>query len=162
MMSEPKHDERTEVPERAYAIERTVMNERASGCERTISGERAVVCESAVKPEQAAAQERTIQDERAVDAREHPEFTERSPEAGLRELMNDIGRRIGGVLKETVKNTGEQYGFALLMFGLKGEESSRMNYIANVNREDMLAAMKEFIARNEGRYEQFDFTRKRQ
>lgn len=79
----------------------------------------------------------------------------------LRELMNDIGRMIGGALKETVKNTGEEYGFALLMFGLKGDESSRMNYIANVDRESMLAAMKEFIARNEGRYEQFDFTKKR-
>lgn len=80
----------------------------------------------------------------------------------LRALMNDIGRMIGGALKEAVKSTGEEYGFALLMFGCKGDESSRMNYIANVDRADMLAAMKEFIARNEGRYEEFDFTRKKQ
>ena len=78
----------------------------------------------------------------------------------LRALMNDIGRMIGGALKETVKNTGEEYGFALLMFGTKGDESSRMNYVSNCQREDMLVALKEFIARNEGRYEEFDFTKK--
>lgn len=71
----------------------------------------------------------------------------------LARLMTDIGNAIGHALKETVRNTGEEYGFALLMFGLKGDESSRMNYISNSNREDMLAAMKEFIARAEGRYD---------
>jgi hypothetical protein len=79
----------------------------------------------------------------------------------LVKLMNDIGRMIGNAVKETVKSTGEEYGFALLMFGVKGDESSRMNYISNCDREDMLAAMKEFIARNEGTY-QGDFARKRQ
>lgn len=82
-------------------------------------------------------------------------------EPALVELMNDIGRIIARALKETVQHTGEQYGFALLMFGTKGEESSRMNYISNCDRSDMLALMKEFIARNEGTY-QGDFTRKRQ
>lgn len=90
-----------------------------------------------------------------------PKEKEQSIEPLLVKLMNDIGHIIGGALKETVKETGEEYGFALLMFGLKGDESSRMNYIANVNREDMLAALKEFIARNEGRYEEFNFAKKR-
>ena len=78
----------------------------------------------------------------------------------LRELMNSIGRLIGKALEEETKSTKEQYGFCLLMFGLSDNEAMRMNYIANVNREDMLVAMKEFIARNEGRYEEFNFTRK--
>lgn len=86
---------------------------------------------------------------------------ERPIEPVLRDLMNDIGRRIGASLNETVSKTGERYGFALLMFGLEGNESSRMNYIANVERKDMLAAMKEFIARNEGTYHEPDFTKKR-
>lgn len=80
----------------------------------------------------------------------------------LRELMNDIGKQIGGALKAATQGTGNGYGFALLMFGLSGAEDMRMNYIANVDREDMLAAMKEFIARNEGRYMDVDFTKKKQ
>jgi len=44
-------------------------------------------------------------------------------------------------------------GFALLIFELgDASDKSRVNYIANANREDMLVAMKEFIARAEGRY----------
>jgi hypothetical protein len=85
-------------------------------------------------------------------------------ETVLVRLMNDIGHIIGGALKE---KAGEGYGFALLMFGLAGDEKGRMNYISSANREDMLAAMKEFIARAEGRYEGdskqrvYGFTKKR-
>lgn len=74
----------------------------------------------------------------------------------LRQIMNDIGRVIAQAMKETV---GPDYGFALLMFGLAGDEKGRMNYLCNCNREDMLAAMKEFIARAEGRYDG-DFTKR--
>ena len=82
-------------------------------------------------------------------------------EPNLRKLMNDIGRLIGAALKDTVAHTGEKYGFTLLMFGLSGDESMRMNYISSVERADMLVAMKEFIARNEGRYEEpLDFTKR--
>jgi hypothetical protein len=75
-------------------------------------------------------------------------------ESVLREIMNDIGAAIGRTLKDATAGTGERYGFALLMFGLSGNEYMRMNYLANVNREDMLVAMKEFIARAEGRYQE--------
>lgn len=74
-------------------------------------------------------------------------------EPTLHELMNDIGKIIGRALRN---HAGEKYGFALLMFGL--EEGGRMNYISNCDRGDMLVAMKEFIARNEGRYEE-NFTK---
>lgn len=74
----------------------------------------------------------------------------------LRAIMNDIGRVIAQAMKETA---GPGYGFALLMFGLEGDEKGRMNYLSNCNREDMLTAMKEFIARAEGRYEG-DFTKR--
>jgi hypothetical protein len=44
-------------------------------------------------------------------------------------------------------------GFAILMFKLgDAADGDRMNYMCNAEREDMLAAMKEFIARNEGRH----------
>jgi hypothetical protein len=70
----------------------------------------------------------------------------------LQEIMNDIGHIIADVLKKTTAGSEHKYGFCLMMFGLTGGESMRMNYIANVVREDMIAAMKEFIARQEGRY----------
>lgn len=42
-------------------------------------------------------------------------------------------------------------GFALLVFELNKVEGGRVNYISNAKREDMLAAMREFVARAEGR-----------
>jgi hypothetical protein len=44
-------------------------------------------------------------------------------------------------------------GFALLIFPFgQPDGEHRSNYISNANREDMLATMKEFIARSEGRF----------
>ena len=56
-------------------------------------------------------------------------------EESVREVMNDIARMIGGALAEATQNSREQYGFALLMFGLSGNEECRMSYIASVNRQ---------------------------
>ncbi len=44
-------------------------------------------------------------------------------------------------------------GFALLVFPFSHGDEDRCSYISNAEREDMLTAMKEFIARAEGRYE---------
>lgn len=46
------------------------------------------------------------------------------------------------------KGDEKQVGFALLVFPFHAV--GRCNYISNANREDMLLAMKEFIARAEG------------
>ena len=83
----------------------------------------------------------------------------------LSKLMQSIGAILAEALSDHTKATGEKYGFALLMFGMTDKESNRMNYISNANREDMIAAMREFIARAEGRYfdareKTFDFTKK--
>lgn len=43
------------------------------------------------------------------------------------------------------------WGFTLLVFEFGSPEDGRMNYISNAEREDMLTAMKEFIANAEGR-----------
>jgi hypothetical protein len=40
-------------------------------------------------------------------------------------------------------------GVGLMVFDL--DKPGRMNWISNANRADMIVAMKEFIARNEGR-----------
>jgi hypothetical protein len=70
--------------------------------------------------------------------------------------MNAIAR----VLDETLngdpatRGPGERKtGFALLVFPFcQPNDEHRANYISNANREDMIAIMKEFIARAEGRY----------
>lgn len=63
-------------------------------------------------------------------------------------LMNDIGHIIDRAAN------GEQRprktGFVLLMFEF-GAAGERMNYISNGKRQDVIVAMKEFIARFEGR-----------
>ena len=73
-------------------------------------------------------------------------------ESHMREVMNDIGRILGRAIKQADAN----YGFALLVFGMSADKG-RMNYISNADRADMLAAMKEFIARNEGTYSEVNF-----
>ena len=58
----------------------------------------------------------------------------------LRERMNDIG----GLLDDVFDGKG----FALLVFDFGPD--GMMNYISNAERDDMLAAMREFIASHEG------------
>lgn len=89
-------------------------------------------------------------------------FTQPDPiEPALKQLMNEIAKVLASAMNDATKDTGHRYGFALLMFGLEGDESTRMNYISNARREDMLAALKEFIARNEGTYDPgFDYKRR--
>ncbi len=41
-------------------------------------------------------------------------------------------------------------GFVLLVFANDGEEGSRTNYVSNCGRGDMIAALKEVVARFEG------------
>jgi hypothetical protein len=59
-----------------------------------------------------------------------------------RDSMNEIGRVLAAAL--------DGAGFCLLVFG-RNTDKGRMNYISNANRQDMLTALKEFIALNEGR-----------
>lgn len=67
-------------------------------------------------------------------------------------IMNALAQLIG----EEINPTGEKLnGFALLVFPFgqpNGEH--RCNYISNAERDDMLATMKEFIARSEGRFQE--------
>jgi len=66
----------------------------------------------------------------------HPAIT---PE--LRRSMNDIGSILGDVF--------EGRGFALFVFDFGPD--GMMNWLSNAEREDMLVALREFIAANEGR-----------
>jgi hypothetical protein len=64
-------------------------------------------------------------------------------EARYRDMMNALATGIEEVLGGL--------GFALLMYEHGKVDGGRVNYISNSNREDMVSAMREFIAREEGR-----------
>ena len=67
-------------------------------------------------------------------------------------MMNALAK----VIAEAIDPTGERLnGFALLVFPFgQANDEHRCNYISNASREDMLATMKEFIARSEGRFDE--------
>lgn len=70
------------------------------------------------------------------------------------EVMNKVGGTIDSILNDGKKGNDREHGFALLVFPFKNSSDPRMNYISNAIREDMLVAMKEFIARAEGTYKE--------
>ena len=80
-----------------------------------------------------------------------PEF-----EAKMRSLANLLEDVFNGELT----GNDRRVGFALLLFKFGSGDDHRANYISNAERADMLAVLKEFIARNEGRYIPFDPTKK--
>jgi hypothetical protein len=59
----------------------------------------------------------------------------------VRERMNEIARLIDGALPRG-------FGFVLLVF--KFGRAGFMNYISNTERADVVRAMKEFVAKEEG------------
>ncbi len=58
------------------------------------------------------------------------------------EVMNRLAATLDVIFKP--------YGFALLVFPMGGDDG-RMNYISNAARETMIVALKELVARFEGR-----------
>lgn len=66
-----------------------------------------------------------------------------------REMLNGLAEGIDGVLNNGVKP--QKIGFALFMFEFGNIEANRVNYISNASREDMLVAVREWLARAEGR-----------
>jgi len=71
-----------------------------------------------------------------------------------RHVMNALAALIDDLLNGQVPTGGTKNGFALLVFPFgQPNDEHRSNYVSNANRDDMLATMKEFIARSEGRYQ---------
>lgn len=64
------------------------------------------------------------------------------------EKMNEMAKSIDAFLNGVERP--RKVGFALLVFEFGNFDGGRVNYISNALRADMLAAMKEFIARAEG------------
>lgn len=73
------------------------------------------------------------------------------PEA--RSAMNVLAEVIDKALNGPKGEKPRQWGFALLVFQFGvPDDSHRMNYIGNGQRDDVLVAIKELAARWEGRY----------
>ena len=73
-----------------------------------------------------------------------------------RESMNELCRIIDDAFNRPGKP--KTIGFALLMYNF-GEDikgTGRVNYIGNGRREEVLTALKELVARWEGRYSETD------
>lgn len=73
----------------------------------------------------------------------------------LRQMMNDVaaglddifnGRELPGLPRT------KKVGFCLFTFNFGQIDGGRVNYISNADRADMIAAVKEWLARAEGRY----------
>ncbi len=63
--------------------------------------------------------------------------------------MNAIAQALDELLNGDARP--KLFGFCLLVFPFGEAPEGRINYICNAERSDMIASMKEFIARNEGR-----------
>jgi hypothetical protein len=63
------------------------------------------------------------------------------------EVMNKLGKFLDIALNG---DEARKIGFVLLIFDLD-EAGSRMNYISNANRSDVVTALKEQVAKFEGR-----------
>ncbi len=65
--------------------------------------------------------------------------------------MNDLAVFIDGLLNGDQMGKDPKVGFVLLCFDFDKADRSRMNYISNGQRPDIIVALKELVARFEGR-----------
>lgn len=64
-------------------------------------------------------------------------------------MMNSLVKMLDGTFN--IPGQPKEVGFALLIFKFGEIDRARMNYISNAQREDMLCALKEMVAKMEGR-----------
>lgn len=67
-------------------------------------------------------------------------------------MMQSMASALDDVLNE--KGKPKKNGFVLLVFPFHGPEGQRTNYVSNGQRQDVVAALKEIIARFEGQPQQ--------
>jgi hypothetical protein len=64
-------------------------------------------------------------------------------------VMQTMAKTIDGFLNG--KADPKRIGFAILVFPFDAPEGTRTNYVSNADRDDMITALKEVVARFEGR-----------
>jgi len=70
-------------------------------------------------------------------------------DAKYRDQMNDLARFIDQIFNGNDKGEDRKVGFVLMTFPF-GDGEGRVNYISNGERKDVVATMKQQIARFEG------------
>lgn len=71
-------------------------------------------------------------------------------QAAYRQQLNDLAKAIDVILNGDERP--KRLGFCLLMAEFGKIDGGRVNYISNGDRADMIAMVKEWLARAEGRY----------
>lgn len=71
--------------------------------------------------------------------------------ASMNDLARDLDEHFNGPAPAPPRVRNRNVGFALFVFEFGKVEGGRVNYISNAGREDMIAAVKEWLARAEGR-----------
>lgn len=71
-------------------------------------------------------------------------------EAEFEQKMKALAQALDELLNTGRKGSDREVGFALLVFRF-GDEG-RANYISNADHSSMITALKEFVARAEGRF----------
>lgn len=72
-------------------------------------------------------------------------------QAAYRDTMRALAASLDEIFNGTAAGDNKKVGFCLLTFEFGKTEGGRVNYISNGERSDMIAAMKEWLARAEGR-----------
>ena len=75
------------------------------------------------------------------------------PEQKYAHMMNMLGAALDGLFNDKVRGTDRETGFVLLVFPF-GDREGRCNFLSNgADRRDIVALMKEMVARFEGQPE---------
>lgn len=70
-----------------------------------------------------------------------------------RSSMHDTTRLLQGLAK-VINASVKPHGFVLLTIASDGPAGSRVNYVSNSDRQDIVVALKEILARFEGQPQQ--------
>jgi TolB-like protein len=66
------------------------------------------------------------------------------------DIMQELARELDKSLNGGAKATDRENGFVLLVFPFNAPKGARTNYVSNGQREDIVTALKEIVARFEG------------
>lgn len=73
------------------------------------------------------------------------------PDSKTTEFLQNAAKGLDMSLNGSTKAADRKNGFVLLVFPFDKPEGARTNYVSNADRADIVTALKEIVARFEGR-----------